>query len=504
MGHSPSNLRRFSIFIVSVTIIQAVLALLLASHKPMSADELTTLAVAQQRSWSAIWNADFNKADGMPPLYHYIHGIFLRLPLRPEIALRLPSILGFSLLIPSLFAFVGRVSGWRSGFVAACFPLATGAYFFSYEARTYALTLGLTAVALFLWQQAHTRPHRVKYSAILALALGAAAAVNYNALYGFFPFFLAEAVSAIRKRQIHWTGFFALLAGLVPYGIYWPIMSRLQKYYGAGFWAKPSLGLIVETVHSWANPDTALSVFLFTTIGMAVLLLFRKPDVQPETSSRPASPEEWSVCIGFCAVPAVVFVVASILRGGMVARYSITFIIGASLLVGYATRFLRTAFLNVIAVCLLAAFFIVAIQQLHKSTSPEEAAWRQHSDLKEYVTGDRPIVISDGLTYVQLAYYSSPKVRSRLYYIDDPAQALRYLHTDTVDLSIPILARYLPLQVMSFKDFTEHHASFLLYSGAQWDWLEPYLMDQRRCLQLMAVDHEWALYQVTSSSSSGI
>jgi hypothetical protein len=158
--------------------------------------------------------------------------------------------------------------------------------------------------------------------------------------------------------------------------------------------------------------------------------------------------------------------------------------------------------LNVIALCLLAAFFVVAIQQLRTSTSPEEAAWRQHSDLKEYVAGDLPIVISDGLTYVQLAYYSTPAIRSRLYYIADPVQALSYLHTDTVDLSIPILARYLPMQVTNYKDFTERNPSFLLYSGSEWDWLGPYLITQGSCLRLIAKDHNSAIYRVTSCRES--
>lgn len=465
----------------------------------MSSDELGTMAISQLGSWPAIWQADLNKADGMPPLFHYIEGLALRMPVAPEIALRIPSMIGFSLVVPALFFFVTPRAGELSGSIAACLPLVTVAYWYSSEARNYALTLGLTAVALIAWRKARTQPGSRVNPILLALLLAASSGISYNAIYGWLALVFVEAVASVQERRIHWAVAVALLSALIPFAFYWPILRGFQRYYGPGFWSKPSLGLVVTTVSSWANFSTALFLLLMTTFGVLVLLWFRGGASQATPPAQVSVPtEEWILGAAFSAIPVILYVVAKLMKGGMVYRYSICMILGVSLITAFATRRARPAIKAAITICAIVAFASLGLWHLAEGTNPTVALWKMHPLLEQVADGRTPIVVADGTSYVQLAYYSTGSIRSQLYYIVDPSLALRYLGTDTVDLTIAVQTHYLPLQVSRYQEFISGHPEFLVYARSEWDWLTPYLLDQGRSVRLLSKNDGWVVYRVNS------
>jgi hypothetical protein len=179
----------------------------------------------------------------------------------------------------------------------------------------------------------------------------------------------------------------------------------------------------------------------------------------------------------------------------MAPRYSICVVIGGSLLVAYAARKFKPAALNAALLCAIFAFILLGTWHLRYGTDAGQTVSKRHF-LRPFLDGRTPVVIANGLTFAQLDYYSPPEIRHRLYYLADPVLGRRYLHTDSVDLRMPVLGRYLALQVENDQDFFSAHHDFLLYSDGQWNWLGPYLLDLGASVQLIGQNGDAALYKV--------
>ena len=102
---------------------------------------------------------------------------------RGPLALRLPSIAGFALMLFCLYRIAQRRIGTATAWVAVLFPFTTRGYWYAVEARPYGLMMGFSALALWCWQVATAEQAR-RY-ALLGLTLSLAAAISthfYTAL----------------------------------------------------------------------------------------------------------------------------------------------------------------------------------------------------------------------------------------------------------------------------------------------------------------------------------
>jgi hypothetical protein len=129
-------------FLVAYLAISAVLA----STKLLWNDELFTLYTAQLPTYSDIWSLLASGVEGLPPTFHILSRMFLRVFGVNPVALRLPEILGVGVMSLCLFVIVSRRSSAVYGLVAMVLPLVTHAFTMP-GARSYGLVLGF---ALFL------------------------------------------------------------------------------------------------------------------------------------------------------------------------------------------------------------------------------------------------------------------------------------------------------------------------------------------------------------------
>src|SRR4029453_11368820 len=125
-------------FSVAYLAISAVLA----STKLLWNDELFTLYTAQLQTYSDIWSLLASGVEGMPPTFHILSRMFLRMFGVNPVALRLPEILGVGVMSLCLFVIVSRRSSAVYGLVAMVLPLVTHAFYYATEARSYGLVLG--------------------------------------------------------------------------------------------------------------------------------------------------------------------------------------------------------------------------------------------------------------------------------------------------------------------------------------------------------------------------
>src|SRR5271166_6839736 len=66
-------------------------SVLIASHRLFWYDEIFTVTISQLPDFANIWKTLAHAADMQPPTYYMLVKIFDYLPIRPEVAARLPS-----------------------------------------------------------------------------------------------------------------------------------------------------------------------------------------------------------------------------------------------------------------------------------------------------------------------------------------------------------------------------------------------------------------------------
>ena len=107
-----------------------------------------------------------------------------------------------------------------------------------------------------------------------------------------------------------------------------------------------------------------------------------------------------------------------------------------------------------------------------------------------------PVVVSDEAEYLQFIHYATDS--NRFVAMVDPAAAVAYTGSDSLDLELPVMRCCMWLQVYNYSEFATQHPSFLLYSGGgQWDWWVPRLVNDGDSLQLLAQEQNRRVYLVT-------
>ena len=120
----------------------------LAWHKLLWNDELFTLYIARLPTYTDIWSLLASGVEQLPPTFHILARLSLKLFGVNHWALRLPEILGVGVMSLCLFVVVSRRSSAAYGLVAMVLPLVTHALYYATEARPYGLVLGCAALSL--------------------------------------------------------------------------------------------------------------------------------------------------------------------------------------------------------------------------------------------------------------------------------------------------------------------------------------------------------------------
>jgi hypothetical protein len=165
-----------------------------------------------------------------------------------------------------------------------------------------------------------------------------------------------------------------------------------------------------------------------------------------------------------------VFAAAFAMHGAFSARYVYYAVLGVPLAVALILpRIGRPAGIVFCAVLALA----LALQEFSFWLSPDNPPGRLapptagfEALLQSAGRPDLPVVVSDPHRYFALTHYAAPALAGRLYWIADADASLRYTGADTDDRTLPLLARYFPLQVDELTHFVAEHPSYLLYSNA--------------------------------------
>ena len=213
-------------------------------------------------------------------------------------------------------------------------------------------------------------------------------------------------------------------------------------------------------------------------------------------------PANCVLALGLLWLPWIALVAAKTAGGGVAARYTIGAALGLALASGYVAYWLGRRASALLLMSLLLAF-----------ASKEVVFWgaeyygrnvrRVDVDgferlLSHAHNSSLPVVVANGREFVSLAYYGPHETTSRLVALLDPEAARRYTGTDSIELDIQILQRYLPIVVQTYETFEAAHSTFLLYATpGHGEWWQSRLLRDGFSLRTLAADGSRILYDVS-------
>ena len=488
--------------LVVYVIVRSIVA---ATTKPFWFDEFLTLTVSSLPNLKAVWGALSRGLDSPPPVFYVVEREFIGLLQNKQIALRLASILAFPCTLLCIFVYVKKRSGEAIGLICALLLLLTSLFHsHAVDARPYSMMIACVAIALVCYQRV---PSPV-WTVMLGLSLMLAESFHYYAVFSMIPFGVAEFVYFFSTRRFRWPVWVALALGPAPLLIFWPLLSNLRALYGLHYWAHYSLSSIPLTYGSFFLTGGAFGFALVAVCATGVVGARLLPTKEAPNESIGRDPAEASLLLTLLLLPFPTALATHLMHGVMVDRYVVASVLGVALSLACVMALARGR------VVLIFAVFILSTIALHEFTfwraahslrldnpaSPVEALVQKagHTDL--------PVVISDGTTYLQMAYYASPESKKRFVFLQDGQKAVQYSGTDSVDKGVDILQSYAPLQVEPLSQFIAAHRTFLFEvennPALGLAWHPGYLQAEASSMQLIGADGTRKIYLITMKENS--
>jgi hypothetical protein len=396
-------------------------------------DEFFTLTIAQQRTLPEIVNAIKEGCDGSPPLYATIVHFILPAAGSKELAVRIPSTLGFCGMILCLLGFCRRRLPASYALLIALFAIYESIYYAN-EGRSYGLVLGCASAALLAWQAAAEGIRRAFTIPLLALSLAALVALHYYAVFFLGPIFLGE----FAVRAIHYP---LILATKPAQEHFWSpaAFSQVRPFYDLLFG----------------------NILYFLFAGLIFFGVFSKG---PVTEARSLKTHEWVVVGAISVITPIIILIAKYTTHSFVDRYAIWATIGLAVLAG---AILHKATGGNEAAALLLLGFVLALstaRELYRVTRAPTlrmAEGIQH-ELKTIPDGTEPIVVPNVDAFLDLVNYGEARIRGRLVFPASRALELRYTGTDWSPLFLMAVRQCVPIRVQDTEAFLAASPRFLI------------------------------------------
>jgi hypothetical protein len=389
-----------------------------AERKLLWFDELFTVLIAKQPDWSSFRSALTGAGDLLPPGIHTLTRLTVAVLGEHHYAFRLPAMVGFWLMLVCVYGFVrqrcSRVAAWSAVLV----PLASGAYWYAFEARPYGVVAGVSAFALVAWQRCN-EVRNGRWLCALGASIVAALLLHWYAVILVGVIAVAE-LARVRAERRFRAAVAGVLVGAVAVSAFllYPYFRHSLEFRGIIGPPDP----VTFLVNGYEILLGSLGPFLVALIliGAWARLSGLEP---PRLSAIPAG--ELFAAILFAGLPVLALVVAWITQSQALPRYGVPGILGCAMLVGYGVDRIAVT-RRAAALCLLvltaAVGANVVVQKLRLPDRSVLAERRQDfSLLAEAQRGSAPptLIVPDGLSFIRLAYYSDPQTARRLVHVED-------------------------------------------------------------------------------------
>jgi hypothetical protein len=416
--------------LLSAAYLYAAVARSIADHFWM--DEVLAVVAARQPTLSGVWHAIWSGTDFSPPTYHYLlHGFVQLFGGDGRLIWRLPSIAAVYGAAACTYLLLVRCQVSR---FAAAFGfgivLSFGLFDYAIQVRQYALLSFCLAAALLLWStmdEARGRPLRAFG---LWFVLAVALALHFYGVVEVAVIGIAELVYLLSRRRLRRAVWLAVATTAPIELALYPLARHLATFSGAdstapAYYGQPAVGRLVGALFEIVGGGEFGSLMLLAAaliIGLAQLL--KAADV-PAAAKLPARPSQAAalsdlqiVIIALCALPFVTFAFSLLVTNSFADRY----VSAAALLPAIAAAYLvdKLAARRVVTLALVPVIAGILLNRVVHTTDPTGDALA----VAQRASRPFPIVVGEGLLYIQLMEAADPATRARLVYLKRPEGAV--------------------------------------------------------------------------------
>jgi uncharacterized membrane protein len=428
---------------------------LTAARKALWHDEIFTFSIAALPESTDVLRALWTGADNHPPLDYLIRHFFMGLFGTSEFVFRFPSLFAFWTAIICLFLFIRRRTSPSAGIIGVLFLLSTPTYRYGYEGRPYAGMIACAAASLLFWQLANEGKRLAVFG--LALSLSVALYTHYYAVLLWVPLVLAEGVRTFQNRRIDWRMWLALAAAAVTIIPLLPLIDMARQF-ASGFWTTVDRFALLQCYDNLLRPAPLL------LLTVTAVLIFMPDHKQPAVLLANNNPtwQELSAGLGYLALPAVCYILAKYITGAFLERYVLTTVLGIAIVIAFAAHRLQGTRVLATPAFLACLLLLTGLRWSQAETGPATGAVQQSvKALHQWMSnGDEPVVVGDALLFVELAHYTRPEDKGRLYYVASTRESLRLQGFDTLDRGVLGLQRLLASPVWEYDQFVRAFPNF--------------------------------------------
>lgn len=466
-------------------------------------DEVLAVSAARLPTAHQVVGAIWAGAEFSPPTYDLLlHGLFSTVGGgHSRIIPRLPSLLagyGAAACIWSMLRATG-FSAWASA-LGFALTLAGGLFDYFVQARPYAL-MGLSyAVALWGWLRFPSAARPGVSAGVTAAGLALAVSLHFYGVILIASVVLMEAGRCFIARRWRWEMAAALaVAGLAAMAWY-PLARHLAAFNAADvtaryFYARPRLSTISAAVSETVLGGAPFTLTLITgglfAVGLEGLRrqgVTLRGDVQgprPPTMNSDLA----LVMLGLAAIPVMTIMLGVLVTHAFSARY----VSAAALLPALAGPVLvdRLAGRRIIAAVLVVCCCAVLLSRRGEPYSHAELV-----TALEQLDPRPPIVLGEGLLFIELGESAPPDLARRFVYLTSPAA--EGSPDPTNEHQVERLTAWRPaLRVVKRDDFLKTTRDFYVLTrpGVTMDVVSPYLAAHGRLGAPTALPDDAELYR---------
>jgi len=466
-----------------------VIAVYSALRRTFWFDELSTLFITSTPTLRTMFHA--MPTDGNPPLYFLLARPLLYLPIKTELALRLPSAFAYLFTMFAIYWFVRRDTRAVYAFFAAGMFLSTKIHLYAIEGRAYSLLMAFTLLTLCTWQSYCRSGKPLALGGVSVGIVGAILSHQYGVIYAMLPLAVGEAVRCMRLRKFDYRVFVAAAVFAPALLITVPQMLHGQKMLldairsSTFFTGYPRLRYL--KMYAYMLPPVSYPLIALAALVLVLKLAISKPKTElKETPNCPI--EDVAVAVTLTLFLPLMLAATRLGTNIFQLRYGIGSAIGLSILIPLLLSRIELRWRHAASLAWAGAVYCLAIGMLGlwvTRTRPEISPLQD----PVFYAGPRtePIVVADALEFSPLWWYADPALRVRLHYLEDLDYARE--HSDMIpEYSLALEHDYTPMQMENYQSFLAAHQHFLLYSYGvpRLEWIKQRLVNEGWHLTLLS------------------
>jgi hypothetical protein len=452
-----------------------------AAGLPFWYDESLTVRLSRLGLPGELWRALTAGFEFNPPLIYIATKLARLLPGPETLTARLPGLLGYALLVGSLFVFLRRRIGpWFAVSAVGLLPLAEYTIRYAIEARAYMLLLGMSGCALLFWQQ--TAERRSPFApAALTLATASALLLHVWAIVLPLALVVGEVVEWARTRSLRWRVVWALAAAAPVLAVY-PVLLRASRtvvFGGSAY--EPTAAKLYAAVRSDVPRPRVIAAALLAAV-LAGWWRRRRGSPGPPSPAHPFDAAEVAVILVLLVSPAIPYLYAATASGAFMTRYAmfglpavVSLLGGLLYTLGRGQRIAGQA-----AAAVTLAGVLVYFPGKVPTTGSQSAIVESLTEAGASLDPSVPLVLVNPVDVIPFDEQADEPTRNRAIFVADPDLALKHTRTNGIDLGYVRGEPYLNLRVrrLSYPALISDYRR--LYLVGKWQaltWLPQQLED---------------------------